>query len=128
MPNGLALLFHKQCQASAMSEKPISFSTELSTEIYQDVMIKACNCRFGEVVENYNEKNQLTGHGKVNFRGSLLSMRANNGGEASASAASTANGRGGGTTTAAASSARRSLSLLANGRRYVLIMPWQLRQ
>ena len=57
--NGLALLFHKQCQVSTKSEKPISFSTEMSTEIYQDIMIKACNCCFGEVLENYNEKNQL---------------------------------------------------------------------
>ena len=102
--NGLILLFSKQCLLTAESEQPITFSTNLSTEMYQDIMIKTCNCRFGEVVENYNEKKQLTGRGKVNFRGSLLSMRANNGGEASASAASTANGRGGGTTNATVAS------------------------
>lgn len=97
LKNGLILLFHKV------------ISTNLSTEMYQDIMIKACNCRFGEVLENYNEKNQLTGRGKVNFRGSLLSMRANNGGEASTSATSTVKG-GGTTATAAASSATTASS------------------
>ena len=49
----------------------------------------------------------LTGHGKVNFRGSLLSMRANNGGEASTSATSTAN-EGGGAAAAASSATTAS--------------------
>ena len=48
------------------------FSYQLSSKIYEIVVDKVCNTRFGEVMKNYVER--MTAKGKLNFRSSLLAL------------------------------------------------------
>ena len=47
---------------------------EVADRVFVDVMTKACNSRFGEMVRNFSEEEQLKARGKLTFRSELLAM------------------------------------------------------
>ena len=47
---------------------------QLSEKVYNLVMIKVRNARFGEVLANYSKKNQLKNKGKLGLQAKLSAM------------------------------------------------------
>ena len=47
---------------------------EVSSRVFLNLITKACNARFGEMVRNFCEMEKLKGRGKLGFRKELLGM------------------------------------------------------
>jgi len=73
-----ALIYQRQQTRMRADAQAIpNFSYELTTRVYNAVMKKVCNARFGEVLQNDCEQKSLKDKGKINFRASLLAVRTN---------------------------------------------------
>ena len=57
-----------------MCNERLEMNYQLSEKVYNLIMTKACNARFGEVLANYSEKNHLKNKGKLGLQAKLSEM------------------------------------------------------
>ena len=62
------------CNRQGMCNERLKMNYQLSEKVYNLIMTKVCNARFGEILANYGKKNHLKNKGKLGLQAKLSEM------------------------------------------------------